>query len=297
VSRLYDRRVVLVVGKVGADPKAEFIEALRISDLRVTFKVEKTDKPEPNKADIAVYNLSAQSRAALEGKGTPVLLLAGYADGDNVSQAFAGEARIIDSTKAGVDWVTRIQCGDGERAYCTAQVNESAQPGAAVKDMVMKLAKSLVKDPGNALQKANEITRQWAAGYAAHGNAAAELSRLLEAEGFQWSVQDGRLEILRATEFTADMGPLFTPSSGLIGTPTLGTPEKVTQPGQVAAQTWKVKVLLEPRVRPGQRFEVERTVSTDGRPVKREQFRARKVHHLGDTHGADWATEIEATQL
>jgi hypothetical protein len=69
VSALYDRRVDLAVGK--ATPKANeaFVEALRITGLRVTFKVEKDLKPEPNKSEITVYNLGPESRQALETNG------------------------------------------------------------------------------------------------------------------------------------------------------------------------------------------------------------------------------------
>lgn len=289
-DQLYDRRVVLVVGKNTSDPTAPFIEALRFSDLRVTFKVEKTDDKNPNTADIAVYNLSATSRAALEGKGTPVLLMAGYASG--VAQVFSGHARVTDSEKQGVDWATRIRCGDGERAIAFATVSESAKPGTQVKDMVLRVAKKLVSDPSNIAQTLQNEVRSFSSGYAAHGNAAAELTRLCDKIDLKWSIQDGRLELLTLNGFTNDVGPLFTPDSGLVGTPALGTPDAKGGP-----QTWKVKTLLEPRIRPGQRFFVERTISTDGQPVKRETFRAKKVHHTGDTHGGEFFTEIEATQV
>jgi hypothetical protein len=276
VSALYDRRVDLAVGK--ATPKANeaFVEALRITGLRVTFKVEKDLKPEPNKSEITVYNLGPESRQALETNGVPVLLLAGYADGDNVSQCFSGDARLITSEKAGVDWVTRIFCGDGERAYSTERFTESAKPGAKVGDFVLKLVKKLAKDPGNALSVVTNETRTFASGYATSGLASSELTRQLKSLGYEWSVQDGRMQILKDGESIQEMGPLFTPDTGLIGTPTAATPDAKGGP-----QQWKVKVLLEPRLRPGQRFEVERTVSKDGRPAKREQFLAVKVTHVG----------------
>ena len=291
MSILYDRRVDLAVGK--ATPKANetFVEALRITGLRVTFKVEKDLKPEPNKSEITVYNLGPESRQALETKGVPVLLLAGYADGDNVSQCFSGDARLITSEKAGVDWVTRIFCGDGERAYSTERFTESAKPGAKVGDFILKLAKKVAKDPGNALSVVTKETRTFASGYATSGLASSELTRQLKSLGYEWSVQDGRMQILKDGESIQEMGPLFTPDTGLIGTPTAATPDAKGGP-----QQWKVKVLLEPRLRPGQRFEVERTVSKDGRPAKREQFLAVKVTHVGDVWGGEWASEIEATQ-
>lgn len=290
-DQLYDRRVQLVVGKVPAKATDPFVEALRFSDLRVTFKVDKDDGKEPNTADISVFNLSEQSRSAIEGKFTPVVLLGGYATG--LSTLFSGTARVIDSEKVGTEWRTRIRCGDGERAIVFATVNESAKAGALVKDMVVRVAKKLVSDPSNLIGSLQNELRSFASGYAAAGNAANELTRLCDKIDLDWSIQDGRLEVLKkGTGYTADIGPLYTPDSGLVGTPVLGSPDVKGGP-----QTWKVKVLLDPRVRPGQRFYVERTVSKDGRPAKRELFRAKKVSHTGDTHGGDWFTEIEAHQL
>lgn len=289
---LYDRKVVLVVGKNQQDPKAPFVEALRIEGLRVTFRIEKSDKPEPNKSEIVVYNLSAQSRAALEGKGTPVVLLAGYASG--VAQAFSGQARIVDSEKVGTDWATHIRCGDWERQYCTAQVSVSNKPGASVKETVLAIAKKVMTDRGNIVEKlakAPEIF--FKSGYAAHGLAHVEMTNLMGQLGLEWSIQDGRLQVLGPFEVASDEGPLFTPDTGLIGTPALGTPEQKGGP-----QTWRVRALLEPRLRPGQRFAVERTTRGEGgQPAKREYFRAGRVFHQGDTHGGDWCTEVEATQL
>jgi hypothetical protein len=109
VSALYDRRVDLAVGK--ATPKANeaFVEALRITGLRVTFKVEKDLKPEPNKSEITVYNLGPESRQALETNGVPVLLHGPATPTATTSRSASRATRVlITSEKAGVDWVTRI---------------------------------------------------------------------------------------------------------------------------------------------------------------------------------------------
>lgn len=285
MTQLYDRKCVVIVCKVPGDDLTEKpAEAKRIEGLRVQFKVQKSDKPEPNKAEILIYNLSEELRAELDqDKGVRVLLQAGYKD--DLAQLFAGESRFVNHKVEGVDVVTKIEALDGGRAYRFARANESFGPGAKVGDVVKKLVGQLAKDPGNALQKAGEMAREFVDGYTVSGPAAAELSSLLEAEGYSWSIQDGRVELLKATETLADEVPLLSPDTGLIGSPELSAPEKKKGPAQL-----KCKALLMPQLRPGSKFRLE----SKGR---KGDYKAKAVGHSGDTHGNDWYTEIAALPL
>ena len=64
------RRVALSVGKPGA-------EGRQWSALRIAFVVSSSTNREPNTARIQVYNLNADSRAALEARGLALWLAAG----------------------------------------------------------------------------------------------------------------------------------------------------------------------------------------------------------------------------
>ena len=278
---LYDRRCVVLVGRPPPDNFVQVTpDALKIDGLRTTFRLVRDDKPEPNTAEIAIYNLSADSRAQLQGKGFRCVLQAGY--GDQVEQIFSGEVRQFDHLRAGVDWVTKLELGDGERAWRHARVAESFNPGTSIADVLKKVVGAVASDPGNALQVAQRIAGEFSAGYVAHGRAAVELTQLLEPHGYTWSVQDGRMQILGPDEYTADVGPLVSPSTGLVGTPEIGAPEK-----KGGRHTLKLKSLLLPGMRPGQRFELRSAAKTG-------TFKAKKVSHTGDTFSGDWYTEIEA---
>lgn len=283
-DRLYDRRVVLVVGKVPGDDLTEkTAEALRIEGLRVQFKIRKSDKPEPNKAEVVIYNLKASSRSDLEAdKGVRVILSAGYAD--STSQIFSGDSRFVNNRREDVDWLTKIEAHDGGRAYRFARTSESFSAGATAADLVKKLVAQLVKDPGNALEKAGKLTRSFANGYTASGPTAELLTEHLAEEGYGWSIQDGRMEVLKLDETLADEVPLISPDTGLIGSPEMGAPEK-----KKGAARLKVKMLLRP-IRPGQKFKLD----AKGR---KGEYRSHVVTHQGDTHSGDWYTEIEASPL
>lgn len=291
MNKLFDRRCVLLVGEYDQlrDVTGEFPDqfvlklptALRIEGLRVTFKLSKDLQPTPNTAEMTIYNLSETSRSHLQGKGQRVVLLAGY-EGDE-SQIFSGDVRRVVTMRQGPDIVTKIDAGDGERAIAFARVSESYAPGTPIKDVVIGTIKKIASDPAGAIQKAAQVVGEFASGYAQFGKASTELTRLLAPQGLSWSIQDGRIEILGDGEAVAESAPLLSPSTGLVGSPSVGTPEKKGGPSVM-----KCRSLLLPRLRPGQRVALE---SESLRGV----FRSIKVTHAGDTAGNDWYTDIEAT--
>lgn len=282
MTLLYDRRAVVLVGR--EQPSGVYVlevpTALRIEGLRTTFKVTRDPKPEPNVLELSIFNLSPASRGELAGRGFRLILQAGY-DGA-VAQVFSGEVTRVTHERNGPDMVTKILAGDGARAYAHARVRESYRPGTPVSQVIARTVQAMQVDPGNALQAAGRIAGQFSAGYAQSAPAGAELTRLLSEHGLEWSIQDGRIEVLAAGESLPELAPLLSPETGLVGSPQLGNPSEKGKPA-----TLKVRSLLQPAVRPGQRFELQSL-------EHRGTFRAQKVMHSGDTHGGDWYTEIEA---
>lgn len=281
MSVLYDRRCVVIVGKPpGKGFAAELPNALRIEGLRVSFKIHKSNKPHPNTSEIAITNLSRASRGDIQGKGLRVILQAGYAD--NVGQIFSGDVRVADHVRQGSDWITKLQLGDGERAYQWARATKSYAAGVQVREVIRQTIAMLELDPGNSAEKLAGISGQFLHGYAQHGRASAELTRLLESRGYDWSIQDGRVEILGPEETLNGTVPRISQSSGLIGSPEHGTDKK-----RAGAGALKVKSLLRPDLRPGSKFEVQ----AEG---IRGLLRVERLVHSGDTHSNDWFSEIEA---
>lgn len=285
---LFQRRCALVLSPPvpGSLQAPSAAQGVKITDLRVQFKVEKTITKEPNTCEIQVFNLAQRTRAQLQARGTRVILLAGYdKDMPDLPQVFSGDSRTIDHVRDGPDWTTKIQCGDGERNYRFALVNESFRPGAAVAAVLRKCIAQMAVDPGNSEQKLAGIVDQYVSGYAAQGKASAEIDSILSGQGLEWSIQDGRMQVLAPGEVSPDSAVLINAQSGLIGSPEHGSPEALGGPGLL-----KVKCLLLPQVRPGRRIKVE-SLGVNG------FFRVEKVSHTGDTHGGEWYTSCEARAL
>lgn len=287
-TALFQRRcsLVLVPPVAGSLAPGSPATGFVVQNLRVQFKVEKTITKEPNTCEIQVFNLAQQTRAQLQSRGTRVILLAGYdKDMPQLPQVYSGDSRTIDHARDGADWVSKIQCGDGERNYRFGLVNESFKPGTTIAAVLQKCITQMAVDPGNSQQKLAGIVDQYVSGYAAQGKASAQLDSILTGQGLEWSIQDGRLQILAPGETSTDSAVLINAQSGLIGSPEHGSPEVLGGPGLL-----KVKCLLLPTVRPGRKIKVE-SLNVNG------FFRVEKVAHTGDTFAGEWYTTAEARAL
>lgn len=266
MSQLFRRAVAVTVGTT------------RITGLRIEFRIKKTSTPEPNTLDLAVTNLSSDTRAKLREGNQRVVVEAGYTD--SIEELFVGTSRTITHSRSGADIRTRIQCGDGEAQLRTARINESFAPGTKPEEVVRKLAASLGLDPGNAFDKLREggfrgAISEFTSGLTLSGKSGDELARLAKSLGFGFSVQDGRIQLLREGETSRETAVVLSPETGLIGSP---------EPGDGGVV--KALSLLQPGLRPGRAVEL-RSEAVQG------MYRVQTVTHSGDTHGVAWHSELE----
>lgn len=269
---LYGRRAVLTVGTT------------QIDGLRVIFKVNQGDKPEPNGSEISVYNLSETTRGKIQDQTLPVVLEAGYQD--NISQIFAGDIRKdgVSSRRMGPDWVTTFKSLDGGEAFINSRIQESFKAGTKLGPVLKKLAQSAGVGIGNALDKlaAGDPTgalTEFTEGVTLSGRNSREMERIFRSVGYDYSVQDGQLQVTEIGKATDQTAVLLSAATGLIDSPEAG-----------AKGLTKMRSLLQPIIRPRRKIKLE-TVELNGFYV------ARRVLHTGDTHGQPWYSEVEATQI
>jgi hypothetical protein len=272
MMEMFGRRAVLQMGTVEVD------------GLRVAFRIARDNKPEPNQGEVSVWNLSRNTRAKLADQEVPVGLQVGY--GGEISQLFSGDipADGISTVREGPDWVTTFRAGDGEKAYRTARIQESFGKGTKLADVLKKAAKQMGVGVGNALSKLADgdlegaVTEMFG-GAVLSGPVPRELDRLLRSYGYEWSIQDGQLQVVERDGHTDDEAVLLRPDTGLIGSP---------EPGKNGFT--KIRSLLQPQILPRRRVKLE-TASFDG------FFVVAKVTHTGDTYGPEWYSEFEAEPL
>lgn len=263
------------------------VGSLSTDSLRVRFKVTKTLGKEPNSCDLTIYNLAEASRSKLTGAGLAVTLEAGYkgqTSGDAV--IFSGDARTVDHLRPHADWETHVQCGDGEKAYQFAFVNKSFT-NTSFTDIVNEVAKSLSVNVGNLKTALDNVRKSgklpdFTKGFVAHGRASDTLSALLKSVGLNFSIHQGALLVTKPGEPADTNAFKLTPETGLIGSPDHTPPDQKGKPA-----TLKCKCLLNPQIRPAS------TVRIESAGI-RGDFVVQKLEHMGDSHGSDWVTVIEA---
>ena len=252
--------------------------------LTISFEVERTLKRAPNNASVTIYNLSAEHRKRLQDLGDAVFvrLSVGYR-GDNF-QIFKGDLRDVRSTRQGPDWVTTITSGDGERAIQRRRTRRSFAPGAALEQVLKDVAGdlqvglgNLVKGVSGAALEGTGSTR-FHSGTTVSGNSARELDRLLRSAGYEWSVQDGEIQVLPRGQALKGQAVAIAPRTGLIGSP---------EPGTKGATV--CTVLLQAGLVPGARVQLE-SAYTSG------LFRVERVTNKGETSGQVWYADLELKQ-
>lgn len=280
-ERLADRHAVLTIAAplVSTGFFADLIpNATVIRDLRIAFSITKTLESTPNKCEIKVYNLSDTSRAALQTKPLHILLEAGYET--RLNRLFAGDLTWVHSKRDGALWETAIEVGDGDRAFVDARISKSYKAGIDLKTLVGDAAKTMGFEIPKDVASAKAFAGQLLNGATLHGPSREQMTKLLGSQGYGWSVQNERLQILKNGAYTDESAWLVT---GMVGSPEYAPPK---EPGKQPTLT--VRMLLYPELTPGGRIKLE-SQSVNG------VFRISKVTHTGDTRGPDWYTDVEAT--
>ncbi len=253
---------------------------IEVTGLRMSFAVKRTLKPDANSAEVSVYNLSATSRAGIKRKGVRVILEAGYAD-VGLETVITGDCRLASHEQSGTEWVTRFELLDGGRVLRYGRASTSYAPGTPVSKAVGDLAGKLGLSGGQLAKQLPGLSAKTLNGIVTHGGVGETLDKLLKPQGYSWSIQDGRLQVLKGSDHT-ELIPLISTDSGLIGSPKLLTPDK-----NEGRSLLSFTSLLNARIRPGCLVAVQSKQFSG-------QFRVESVTHKGDTHGTDWTSEVEA---
>lgn len=279
----------------------------RITDLDVSFKVEKTLKPEPNTCSLSVWNLNEDQRSEIEElndpgkavsglakkkvkvaseaatKGIPVQIEAGYENDDDLQLIWTGDLRTGHSNRDGPDWVTVLESGDGEKAWQNARIHVSYGPKTPVLTVLTAMARELNLGTGNLAQVAatlevQGIGRILTRGVVISGPVQRQLVDWCRSADLGVSVQDGVLQFINVGKALAATAIRLSANTGLIGSPTVDIDGNL-----------KAKMLMLPNVRPG------RLVVVDAERVK-GNYRIEKATWNGDSAGNDWYIDIEANR-
>lgn len=247
MGQLFGRTCTLTLGTtqikcLQATAAMSAAQAAAAGGLALTFRVKKNLKPEPNSVELKVWNLAPTTRQALQqAKLIPVQLDVGY-QGENHT-IYLGQLRSATSEIDGPNIVTSISSGDSEQAFAANRV-KIAVPAQATPQQILGLAGNALKVGAGNLAQAQGLATAGTGGPARtlHGFASDVFSTLTRANGQQWSVQDGALQVLPIGKSLGSPATAvkLSASSGMIGSPTIDNKGVV-----------KVESLIQPGLTPG----------------------------------------------
>lgn len=263
----------------GARIASESVDGKINRPLRITFSIELDTSPEPNTAEVAVYNLREETRALVAKKGIPTTLEAGYST--RSSLIFAGKLEYGSTVREGPDWVTRFQSTDGAQETRKARINLSFKPGVDVREVMRRAAESMGVNIGNTIDKikAGNIRgalQEFGNGIVLSGPARAQFDKIAKTLGYNWSIQNGEIQVLEPDGVIDPAeAVLLSPRTGLIGTPQTGEDGKI-----------ECRSLLSPSLTPG------RLVRIEAREIQ-GFYRIDRAVFSGDSRGASWYADLE----
>lgn len=285
-DRQWLRSCSLVVGANDGD-------GLDLSQLRIKFSTKKGDAETPNSAEITVYNLSDETANKIKGEFTRVILQAGYQSNSGI--IFDGQIRGKRTGKEnGVDTWLEITAADGDRAYNFATVSQTLAAGSTPAHQVKVCNDAFAAKGTGVGHVPTDLGGQpLPRGKVMYGMARKHMRNVAQSTDASWSIQDGKVQLVKATGYLPGEAVVLTHETGLIGTP------EQTNEGV------KVRCLLNPRLKVGGRIKLDnasiQTVKTElkagtgNKPAKMDRdglYRILKVEYAGDTHGNDWYADL-----
>lgn len=260
---------------------------VEITDLRISFSIEKTSDKNPNTNKVSVWNLTRATRKQLEKPDTKIILYAGYAEDRGPLLIFQGGISYASSKRDGPDIITEFELKDGGQEYRDTTISKGYNKGVKSTQVLNDAAKQM----GLPLNLASNLPeREWKNGLSYYGSARGLLDKVTKGTGLEWSIQNGNLQVIEKGMVTTRQGIEIAVDSGMVGSPERERENKGETKKKGSAQQqwdgWKVKTLLMPDINPGDRVMLK---SMDVEGV----FRVESLTHTGDNWEGDWQTELK----
>ena len=283
MSRKFNRSVSVTVTK-----RTE-TTGLNIKDLRITFEVTKDQLGYPNLAQIDIWNLNRDNQNRVRNESDYILLRAGYEDSEGL--IFSGEIRNVLKVRQGADLITRIWAGSNDRDLENGVLNYTAGNNADINSIIQKSVESF---EDVILGRVDELVgSKKIKGESYSGSTRSILDRLKEDYGFDWFIDDDKLNVLKpeTTLNTERKAVIISSTTGMINVPAL------TERGV------QVKTLLDHKLKIGKLVRIisqTREVQLGNlffrdidRTLGEGFYKVIKVIHAGDTHTNQWQSTIE----
>lgn len=261
----FGRSCTLIVGKGG--------NGIKITDLRMRFDIRKTSDDQPNSAKIEIFNLNNENASRLLTEWVDIQLTAGYVGAERL--IYSGQIRTATPKVEGTDRIITIDSGDGDREILRGFVNKTLTKGCTADQVVNECQAAMFGVPS---AYKDRLPTKYSRGRVLSGRAADIMTQQAKQDDAQWSIQDGQMLVLKGDNVRPNAVWLISSETGMLGSP------EPTQDGV------KVKTLLNPEYMIGGVAKIDSLIYDGG-------IRIESIGHSGDTHGQEWASELEGLSV
>lgn len=288
----FDRVARLTIGQLGGD-------GIVIEQLRISFDIEKDSTQETNKSSITVYNMAPATRKKVERPDSIAILEVGYKEDKGLIRIFKGNIVHVTHRREGADIVTHFEIYDGQVAIRDTVVSMGYAAGVNG----LQITKDIASQMGLLLRIAPDVEFSvYPNGFSFVGYGRDAMRKVCDASGAYWSIQNNEIQVVMGGGTTGVQALVFSPASGLIGSPerivrtarkastAVKKPKKKKTEKKKKQAGWKVKTLLAPTASPADLLRVESMAVTGWLKVE-------SLNHSGDTHGKDWVTNFELVEV
>lgn len=294
---LYGRKYRVLVSNINN-------EALDVSNLRCTFRIEKVAMQTANYAEVSIYNLSAGTEAEIIKEGDRVIVEAGYqgvittdANGNLIEATPKQYGVIFDGLviqalrdkEDNVNYKLTLVCMDGDSFLANNIIKLSVGGGQNQRQIVETIVSKAETPTETARITPDLSTQTLPRGKVFFGTPKQYLNKIASDNNANFWVDDGAVYITKSTDIPAGEALVLTPQTGLLGVP------------QQNQDGIECKCLLNPNIKLMTMIKIDNSMI---RQLKQQvgqypalldadgQYQVYKVSYVGDTRGDDWQTEI-----
>jgi len=282
VARQYKRAYELTIIPANGEAKI-------ITDLRINFEITKSILSIPNLCKFIIYNANEDTLSKLQKKFTKIVINAGYEG--NQRLLFKGDVRNVFQSRNGVDKLTAVFCGDGEKDFQNSTFNKTFSENVSLKEVINEVLKTF-KETTIGLIEGITDNADKLRGQTLTGSSKDILDNLADEYKFDWNIQDGEVIINPIDSILLpDDAVLVNSATGMINSPT------ITEIGV------DVTTLLNPALLPNKAFKIESVgsnvqlgdlfVSTVKRTIAEGTYKIQEVVFAGDSRRGDWVSKIK----
>jgi len=272
--------------------------ALDVSDLRVTFNIQKTGVQEAiNYGDITIYNLSPQTECDIIKYGMRVIVEAGYNDGQ-YGQIFDGDVfQLMWNRENVVDYTLTLHCFDGDSQLNYNIVGMTVQASHDMRSDLLAIMKNARSPFGGGQIVADIDETPMPRGKVFFGMPKDYFRKIAKANNAQWYYADRHLSFSTLTNVPQDEAIVISPNNGLIG-----TPQQIEYGVQFRCLlNPAIKIQLNPmRVKLDMSTIRQQKIMIGQLPTRLDQdgiYAVSSLTHIGDTRGDDWYTDVQGFNL